>query len=155
MDQRISEHISYKEATFSHTARKNKIDNSPNAEQLSAMKLVAEKVFEPLRKHFNKPLYITSFFRSLSLNNKLKGSKTSQHLSGEAIDIDGDLSNISNNDIFNWIKNNLEFDQLIIEDVDEKGNADWVHVSYSKTKNRKEVYKMQIINGKKKYTKIE
>jgi hypothetical protein len=155
MDQRISEHISYKEATFSHTARKNKIDNTPNDQQLSAMKLVAEKVFEPLRKHFNKPLYITSFFRSLSLNNKLKGSKTSQHLSGEAIDIDGDLSNISNNDIFNWIKNNLEFDQLIIEDVDEKGNADWVHVSYSKTKNRKEVYKMQIINGKKKYTKIE
>ena len=131
--ENISKHISYIEATHSPTAVKLGINNNPNEEQLKAMKLVAEKCFEPLRTWYNKPIKINSFFRSDLLNRAVKGSLTSQHKKGEAIDIDAG-SKEENKKLFDWIKTNLEFDQVINE-----YNYSWVHVSYSKTKNRKQI----------------
>jgi len=132
----ISKHISYKEAT----ENSRNIKNIPNDIQLKSMKDLAEAVFEPLREAFGVPLYITSFFRSSALNKAVGGSNTSQHMTGCAMDIDGDLSNVDNMKIGKWIKDNLEFDQLIYEKYNKKTNkCNWIHVSYRKNKNRKQI----------------
>ena len=129
----ISEHITYKEATFSNTAIRHGIDNTPNAEQLTNMELVAKACFEPVRNWYGKPIRINSFFRSDLLNKKVKGSKTSQHVQGKAIDIDaGSIE--ENQKIFNWLKDNVQFDQLIFE-----YGGEWIHVSFNLGKNRKQV----------------
>jgi zinc D-Ala-D-Ala carboxypeptidase len=131
--ENVSKHITYLEATQSPTATKLGINNSPNKAQLEAMKLVAEKCFEPLRVWYGKPIKVNSFFRSDLLNRAVKGSLTSQHKKGEAIDLDAG-SKEENKKLFEWIKDNLVFDQLLNE-----YNYSWVHVSYSKTKNRKQI----------------
>jgi len=157
--EKISEHISLKEAIFSKTAMDNSIKNIPTEEQLKYMKVIAEKIFEPLRKGLgDRPILISSFFRSKDLNDFIGGSSSSQHLclNGDAaMDLDNDsLGSPSNTEIFNYIKDNLEFDQLIWEFGDDK-KPDWVHVSYrSELRNRKEVLKSLYINGRKKYIKF-
>ena len=85
---KISKHISYKEATRSNTALRRGIDNIPDVEELENMKLIAEKVFEPLREHVGGPIKINSFYRSPELNVAIGGSKKSQHCKGQAIDLD-------------------------------------------------------------------
>jgi len=129
----ISKHITYFEATQSPTAVKLGINNNPNEVQLEAMKLVAEKCFEPLRVWYGKPIKVNSFFRSDLLNRAVKGAITSQHKKGEAIDIDAG-SKEENKKLFEWIKANLVWDQVINE-----YDYSWVHVSYSKVKNRKQI----------------
>jgi hypothetical protein len=154
---KISKHITLEEAIKSETASKLKIDNTPTPEHLEAMKALAESVFEPLRKHFGKPIGISSFYRSPEINKKIGGSKTSQHAIGEAMDIDANIYNngITNAQIFNYIKNNLEFDQLIWEFGTDK-EPQWVHVSYTKKrKNRKQVLRAMKINGETKYLPIK
>jgi len=132
----ISEHVSYKEGVYSTTATRRGIDNVPNDEQLSNMELIAEKVFEPLRKYVGGPIKINSFFRSVKLNKAIGGSNKSQHCKGQAIDIDDTFGVVANSDMYNYIKNNLDFDQLIWEFGDDE-NPNWVHVSYvSKEDNR-------------------
>jgi hypothetical protein len=126
--QMISKHISYSEATHSDTAKTKGIDNTPNEVQLAAMKLVAEKCFEPLREWYGKPIRINSFYRSPALNKAVKGSKTSDHVKGMAIDLDAG-SNTENLKLFNWLKDNVEFKQLIHEYGDKSG-PEWVHISY-------------------------
>ena len=83
----ISKHISYNEATFSATAKRLSIDNTPNQMTLEAMQLLAEKVFEPLREWYGKPIRVNSFYRSSALNKAVGGSRSSQHILGQAIDI--------------------------------------------------------------------
>ena len=138
--KRISKHISYKEAVGSNYAKQKGISNKPNEEQVENMKLLAEKVFEPLREWVGCPIRVNSMFRSLELNTALKGSKTSSHMKGEAMDITsmacGKENCKSNLEMFHWIKDNLEFDQLIWEFGAE---PKWLHVSYNKDKNRKQV----------------
>jgi len=139
----ISKHITYNEATRSYTAIKYNIVNIPDEQQLKNMILLAEAVFEPLREFVGIPIGITSFFRSKALNTKLKGSRTSQHMAnnGAAIDLDASIyGKISNLDILYYIKDNLEFDQLIAEHPDDNGIPSWVHVSYKKYGNRKQVF---------------
>jgi len=132
----ISEHISYEEATKSQTAIRRGIDNTPTPEHLEAMKLVAEKVFEPIRNHFNVPIGISSFYRSKALNKAVGGAASSQHTKGEAIDVDADIfGEITNKMIFDYVRNNLSFDQLIWEYGDNLKPA-WVHVSYKAKGNR-------------------
>ena len=144
MKDNISKHITYDEATVSSKAKELKIDNDPNSKQLTNMKLLAENIFEKVREHFDTPIYISSFFRSSKLNTKLKGSSTSQHCAnvGAAMDIDADVyKGVTNTEIFNYILENLNFDQLIWEFGNDE-NPDWVHVSYvSDVLNRKEVLK--------------
>ena len=131
--ENISKHITFTESTQSPTATKLGINKVPDKTQLEAMKLVAEKCFEPLRSWYGKPIKVNSFFRSDLLNRAVKGALTSQHKKGEAIDLDAG-SKEENKKLFEWIKANLVFDQVINE-----YDFSWVHVSYSKVKNRKQI----------------
>ena len=132
----ISKHVSYKEGVYSTTATRRGIDNDPDDEQLSNMELIAEKVFEPLREYVGGPIKINSFFRSVKLNKAIGGSSKSQHCHGQAIDIDDTFGVVANSDMYNYIKNNLDFDQMIWEFGDDE-EPNWVHVSYvSKEDNR-------------------
>ena len=133
--KRISKHISYKEAVGSNYAKQKGIKNKPNDAQVENMKLQAEEVFEPLREWVDAPIKVNSMFRSLELNTALKGSKTSSHMKGEAMDITS-MGGKSNLEMFHYIKDNLEFDQLIWEFGKE---PKWLHVSYNKDNNRKQV----------------
>jgi zinc D-Ala-D-Ala carboxypeptidase len=126
--QMISKHITVKEATQSATATRLKINNTPSAEVLANMKLVAEKCFEPLRDWYGKPITINSFYRSPALNKAVKGAKNSDHVKGMAIDLDAG-SNSENLKLFNWLKDNVEYKQLIHEYGDKSG-PEWVHISY-------------------------
>ena len=151
---KISDHVSYKEATRSNTALRKGIKNKPNDKQLSNMKLIAEKVFEPLRKWVGGPIKINSFFRSPDLNTAIGGSTKSQHCKGQAIDIDDTFGVVSNANMYTWIKNNLDFDQMIWEFGDDDNPA-WVHISYvSPDKNRNRCLKAYREDGKTKYIVI-
>ena len=148
----LSKNLSLAEMISSESAKRNGIKNEPTAEHLENMKNLAVNVFQPIRDHFNVPIHISSGYRSLALNKAIKGSLSSQHCSGEAMDIDMDGTDITNAKIFNYIKDNLVFDQLIWEFGTDK-NPDWVHVSYeSKGKQRKQVLKAIKKNGKTAYT---
>ena len=147
----ISKHISYKEGVHSITAIRKGIDNEPNEEQLANMKLVANNVFEPLRVFINGPIKVNSFFRSLDLNKAIGGSTKSQHCKGQAIDIDDTYGKATNAEMYWWIKENLDFDQMIWE-FGNNDNPDWVHVSYvSPDKNRNRCLKAYRDDGKTKY----
>jgi zinc D-Ala-D-Ala carboxypeptidase len=150
----ISKHISYKEGIHSITAIRKGIDNEPNEEQLANMKLVAEKVFEPLRIFINGPIKVNSFFRSPDLNKAIGGSTKSQHCKGQAIDIEDTYGKATNAEMYWWIKENLDFDQMIWE-FGNNDNPDWVHVSYvSPDKNRNRCLKAYREDGKTKYKVI-
>ena len=135
--ERISKHISFDEATKSITAIRRGIYNIPSAEVLSNMELVAEKCFEPLREWYGKPIRINSFYRSAALNTAVGGSRTSDHVKGMAIDLDT-TSNAENKKLFDWLKDNVEFTQLIWEYGDKSG-PDWVHISYDKNNLKKQI----------------
>lgn len=146
---RISENISYKEATLSPTATRLGIDNTPDEQTLERMKLVAEKCFEPIRKWYGKPIKINSFYRSKVLNASIGGASSSQHCMGEAIDIDADSDNKK---IFEWIKKNLEYDQCIAEGDEGNGNPIWIHISFSQRHpNRQQTLRAKFIDGKTVY----
>lgn len=151
---KLSNNLSLSEMTKSITAIRLGIDNTPTETHLNNMKALANNVFQPIRDYFGKPITISSGYRSEKLNKVIGGSLTSQHSKGEAMDIDNDGTSISNTDIFNFIKTNLIFDQLIWEFGDNK-KPDWVHVSYkSNGVNRKEVLRAKKINGKTIYEKF-
>lgn len=127
---RISKHISIDEATLSPTALRLGIDNTPNEDVLVNMKLVAERCFEPIRNWYGRPIKVNSFYRCEALNRAVKGSATSQHVQGKAMDISTGTK-AGNKLIYEWAKNNLIFDQLINE-----YDYSWVHISYNKNNNR-------------------
>ena len=146
----ISEHISYKEGTNSITAIRRGIDNVTNDEQLDNMELIAEKVFEPLREWVGGPIKVNSFFRCLKLNTAIGGAKSSQHMKGQAMDIDDTFGYKTNAEMYYYIKDNLDWDQMVWEFGDDK-NPNWVHISYvSPSKNRNRCLKAY---KKNKYTK--
>lgn len=151
---KISEHISYTEGIKSNTALRLGIENKPGEYELQNMELIAEKVFEPLRKAVNGPIKINSFYRCEKLNKAIGGSSKSQHCQGRAIDIDDIYGYVSNSYMYYYIKDNLDFDQLIWEFGTEE-NPDWVHVSYvDADSNRKRCLKAIKENGKTKYIDI-
>ena len=147
----LSKNLTLSEVTKSRTAINLGIKNEPNAEQLENLKTIANEVFQKIRDHFDVPIKISSGFRSEALNKKVGGSKTSDHMKGCALDIDMDGSTfaayVANWEIFNYIRKNLQFRQLIWE-FGDANNPDWVHVSYVKGDNKKEVLRA-IKKGKK------
>ena len=149
MTMKVSKYLTYEEATKSPTAKRLGIENKPTKDHLENMRRVAINVFDKVREHFSVPIGVSSFYRSQELNDAVPGSsKTSQHRTGEAIDIDADIyGNVTNLDIFNYIKDNLVFDQLIAEYVDKDGMPSWVHVSLVPKKNRRQV----LVKLKEKY----
>jgi hypothetical protein len=147
----ISKHISYKEGVYSRTATRLGIKNNPNVEQMENMVTIAEEIFEPLRAYVGGPIKINSFFRSPELNKAIGGSGKSQHCHGQAIDLDDTFGRCTNAEMFEFIKNNLDFDQIIWEFGDED-NPDWVHVSYvSPDQNRNRCLQAYKENGKTNY----
>ena len=152
---KISDNITYAEAIHSQTAKRKGIDNTPTAKQVEVMKLTAQKIFEPLRKFVGGPIKVNSFFRSAELNKAIGGSKTSQHCKGQAIDIDDVFGHKTNAEMYNWVKENLNFDQMIWEFGTDM-NPNWVHISYvSEEDNRNrclKAYKDE--RGKTKYKVI-
>jgi hypothetical protein len=154
MSDRISEHISLKEGIKSHTATRLNIDNTPSDLDLVNMKTIAQKVFEPLRKFVGGPIAINSFYRSPKLNSAIGGSTTSQHCAGCAIDIDDNYGYKTNAEMFKYIKNNLDYDQLIWE-FGDINNPDWLHVSYiSEGKNRRRCLLAYKKSGRTRYELI-
>ena len=145
----ISKHLTLEELCYSESAIKLGIVNIPTPAQTDNLKVLAQKVFEPVREHFGVPIHISSGYRIINLNQAIKGSITSQHCRGEAIDIDMQGDKVTNAQIFHWIKDNLKYDQLIWEFGDKK-NPDWVHVSYCKA-NRQQTLRAIKLNGKTHY----
>jgi hypothetical protein len=152
---KISTHLNLAEVTRSDSAKRHGIDNTPTAEHLENFKLLAEKVFEPIRLHFKTPIFISSGYRSKALNDFIKGSASSQHCKGQAIDIDmdGSKGGVTNKMVFDFIVSRLEWDQIIWE-FGTDSNPDWVHVSYVKTGNRKQKLKAVRSGGKTVYQTI-
>ena len=147
----ISKHISYKEATHSNTALRRNLDNTPNDEQLKRMEEVAENLFEPLREWVGGPIKVNSFFRGKPVNTAIGGSRNSQHMKGQAIDIDDTFGYKTNAEMYHYIKDNLDFDQMIWEFGDNENPA-WVHISWvSHRPNRKKLTIAYKENGKTKY----
>ena len=136
----LSKNLSLQEAIKSNTATRLGIDNRPEQWEINNLRAVAENVFQPLRDHFGVPIGVSSGYRSKALNKAIGGSKYSQHMIGEALDIDADIyGKVTNAEIFNYIKNNLEWDQMIWEFGDDE-EPNWVHVSYKESgRNRKQI----------------
>ena len=150
----ISKHISDREGVYSITATRRGIDNTPDKEHLDNMKLLAEKIFEPLRKWVGGPIRINSFYRGPELNKAIGGSSKSQHCKGQAMDIDDTGCHKTNAEMYAWIKDNVDFDQMIWEFGDDE-NPNWVHVSYvSPEENRNRCLKAYKKGGKTKYMVI-
>jgi hypothetical protein len=149
----ITQHLNLAEVTRSETAKRKGISNMPTPDHLENFKNLAINIFEPIRRYFGSPIHISSGYRSKALNTAIGGSLTSQHCSGEAIDIDmdGSTSGVTNKHVFDYIKQHLNFDQLIWE-FGTKDNPDWVHVSYKTNGNqRKQVLKAVKQGGKTSY----
>jgi hypothetical protein len=137
----LSKNLSLAEVMRSETAKRKGISNMPTPEHIENFKKLAENVFQPIREHFGVPIHISSGYRSAALNKAVKGSLSSQHCTGEAIDIDMDGTLITNKQVFDFIRENVNFDQMIWE-FGSDTNPDWVHVSYESTgKQRKQVLK--------------
>ena len=155
---KISKHISYKEGIRSTTAKRLGIDNTPTDYHRTNMEVIAEKIFEPLRTYVGGPIRINSFYRCDELNAAIGGAskiidgkkrQTSQHCQGRAMDIDDTYGHKTNAEMYEFIKANLDFDQLIWEFGDEN-NPDWVHVSYvSEDSNRNRCLKAYKDKNKK------
>ena len=155
MEPKISKHVSYQEGTRSVTALRLGLKNDPSEEHLQNMKLLSEKIFEPIRMYVGGPIRINSFYRGPELNKAIGGSRKSQHCHGQAMDIDDTYGVMSNSTMYNWIKENLDYDQMIWEFGNEN-NPDWVHISYvSEEKNRNRCLKAyRDENNKTKYMVI-
>ena len=152
--KKISEHISYKEAVRSDTADRLNIINIPNESELDNMSTISEKIFEPLRSHVGGPIRINSFFRSVELNKAIGGSSTSQHCKGQAFDLDDSYGCMTNAEMYKFVKDNLDFDQMIWEFGDNE-NPNWIHISYvSQKKNRNRCLKAWKEHGRTRYTII-
>jgi hypothetical protein len=148
---RISKHITYKEATYSSTAKRLHLDNTPDEDTLYEMAKVAHNIFEPLRLYVGGAIKINSFYRSKEVNQAVGGSSKSQHCKGQAIDIDDVFGHKSNAEMFEYIRENLDFDQMIWE-FGDTDNPNWVHVSYvSKKENRNRILRAVREDGKTRY----
>tara|TARA_B100001559_G_C16397270_1_gene574078 strand:+ start:95 stop:553 length:459 start_codon:yes stop_codon:yes gene_type:complete len=151
---KISKHITYAESIHSNTAKRKGIDNTPSPVHVETMQLTAKKIFEPLREWVGGPIKVTSMFRSAALNEAIGGAKSSQHMKGQAMDLDDVYGYKTNAEMYHWIKENLNFDQLIWE-FGTDTNPNWIHVSYVNDEdNRNRCLKAYKENSKTKYKVI-
>ena len=149
--ENISKHISWHEGTYSRTGERRDLDNTPNEDQLKCMKEVAENLFEPLREWVGGGIKINSFFRGEPVNTAIGGSTRSQHMKGQAIDIDDTFGHKTNAEMYHYIKENLDFDQMIWEFGTDK-NPNWLHISWvSHRPNRKKLTIAKKVNGRTRY----
>ena len=135
---KLSNNFSLKELTASQTADRKGINNNPNEDQIEKLKLLCEKVLQPIRDHYGKVVTVSSGYRSVELCEAIGSSKNSQHAKAEAADFE--IFGLSNAELCKWIADNLEFDQMILEyhKLDEP-NSGWIHCSYKAEDNRKQI----------------
>jgi len=147
----LTENVSLKELTKSESATRFGISNEPTEEALSNLQKLATHILQPVRDHFGKPLIITSGYRSPELCLKIGSTTTSQHTKGQASDFE--IGGIANKDLSDWIHQNLDYDQLILEFwKPEDANSGWVHCSYKgEGQNRKQYLRAFTENGRTKY----
>jgi len=146
---KLSKHLDLAEVTRSESAKREGIINMPTPEHYENLKVIAEKIFEPIREHFGVPIFISSGYRSEALNVYIGGSRSSDHSKGRALDLDmdGSSSGVTNKMIFEFIKDNLDYDQLINE-----YDFGWVHVGYRLNANRKQTLRATKVDGKVQYS---
>lgn len=151
---KLSEHLDLAEVIKSDTAKRRGILNMPTPEHLENFKKLAVNVFEPIRKHFGVPIHISSGYRSKELNAVIGGASNSDHCFGMALDLDqqGHKGGVTNKQVFDFIKDNLKFKQLIWEGG-TKQEPDWVHVSYDEKNLKKEILLATLVKGKMQYSK--
>lgn len=144
---KLSEHFTLAEMMFSPTAIKKGIDNTPNAQAIKNLEALCKNILEPLRAHIGGPIKISSGYRCEVLNSLIGGAKSSQHKFGQAVDIDvKDKCAMA----FHWIKDNLDYDQIIWE-FGNDNQPDWIHISFSTKSNRKNALRAIKLNGRTKY----
>ena len=147
----LSKNLALAEVMRSETAKRKGISNMPTPEHIENFKKLAENVFQPIREHFGVPIHLSSGYRSAALNKAVGGASSSQHCKGEAIDIDMDGTTVTNKQIFEFVRDNVNFDQMIWE-FGTDANPDWVHVSYnSDGAQRKQILKAVKAGGTTKY----
>jgi hypothetical protein len=135
----LSSNFSLKELTQSQTALRNGIDNEPNNAQIYNLKLLCGEILQPLRDYYEAPIKITSGFRSAELCEKIGSSKSSQNTCNSGAAVDFEIPGYDNKEVASHIKNNFDFDQLILEYYDESDiNSGWIHCSYKSGEGRKE-----------------
>lgn len=146
----LSEHFHLTEFIKSQEAIRKGIDNSPTPEVIDNLIALCSNVLEPVRQQFG-PVSISSGYRSPALNVAVGGSRTSQHTSGQAADFE--VFDLDNCDLAQWVADNLDFDQLILEFHDHAAgpNSGWVHVSYNSFGNKRQVLTAKRVNGKTVY----
>jgi hypothetical protein len=146
----LTKNFTLAEMTKSETALRHGLENNPGEQELAAMKLLAEKVLQPVRDHFKKGVKVNSAYRHPDVNQRVGGSRNSDHTRGQAADIE--IPGVANADLAEWIRDNLEFRQLILEfytpGIPDSG---WVHVSYVAEDNKKEVLTATRKDGKTVY----
>ena len=135
---KLTTNFSLAELTASQTAARKGIPNNPSAGQIENLKKLCESILQPIRNHYDAPVIVSSGYRSAELSINIGSSEKSQHCKGEAADIQ--VSGIDNKKLAQYIKNNLDYDQLILEfyKEEEGPHSGWVHVSYVGKGNRKE-----------------
>ena len=150
---KLSENFSLVELTKSQTAERKGINNTPSTEHQENLKLLCTHVLQPIRDHFNRVVSVSSGYRSSELCIAIGSKTTSQHAKGQAADFE--IYGLSNKELADWIKENLDYDQLILEYWKESDpNSGWVHCSYKSEGNRKQYLKAYKENGRTKYEQI-
>ena len=134
---RLSQNFTLAEMIKSQTAERKGINNNPNEDNIENLQRLCEHILQPVREHYGKVVSVSSGFRSPELCEAIGSSKTSQHASGQAADFE--IYGVSNKELADYIADNLDFDQLILEYwKPEEPNSGWVHCSYKKDgSNRK------------------
>jgi uncharacterized protein YcbK (DUF882 family) len=146
----LTKNFTLSEMTKSETALRHGIDNTPGEQEMSALKVLAEKVLQPIRDHFQKGVKVNSAYRSPEVNQKVGGSRTSDHCRGQAADIE--IPGVANAELAQWIVDNLEFRQVILEFYTQGiPDSGWVHVSYVPEDNKKQVLTATKKDGKTVY----
>jgi len=150
---KLSENFSLNELTKSQTAERKDIDNTPSPTHQDNLKSLCTAILQPIRDHFGRVVSVSSGYRSEALCIAIGSKTTSQHAKGEAADFE--IFGLSNKELADWINENLDYDQLILEYWKESDpNSGWVHCSYSESNNRKQYLKAYKENGKTKYEQI-
>ena len=150
----LSKNFTLQELIYSDTAVRMGIDNKPNDETVENLKILCENILEPIRSHFKAPVVVSSGYRSEAVCLAVGSSSKSQHIKGQAVDFE--IFGIPNKDVTDWIVQNLDYDQCILEFWNDKEpNSGWVHCSYSKDNNRKQYLNAQKLNGRVVYTVME
>ena len=151
---KITENFTLDELTKSQEAIRLGIPNEPSDEHVTNLILLCKNILQPLRNHFKITVSISSGYRSAALCEAIGSSATSQHTKGQAADFE--IFGVHNKELSDWIVQNLDYDQCILEFWNEnEPNSGWVHCSYSTNNNRKQYLKAQRIGGKIVYSPME